>query len=248
MNLQEIYDQLYNKLGKDAFGNVVTPESFNLALDYSNVEKLNDFLEVLEQDQELVDDIRPFVVTLGDSSSSPVYLDDYGYCNMPDDYVRYVHSSRMDFTNTDSGSNEVYRHIEMLTPKEFSYRLSTSLYSPTTSRPIITVQNDKFLVRPRGIDAISLTYVRMPITPVYDYDIDDTTFLPVFLPTGELHGSIPNTTVRPGFTAGDPSLSVELEWPEDVHDDFINLMYKYFTINLKDYNSLQTIEIEKGLP
>jgi len=248
MTLDVIYEQLYLKLGKDAYGNVVTPDSFNKALSYSNIEKLNDFLSVLEQDEEMIDNLRPFVVTLGDSNSSPIYLDEYGYAVLPSDYVRYVQSSRMDYTNNVTGSTEVYRHIEMLSNKEFSYRLSTSLYSPTLSRPIATIQNEKLLVRPKGINDISFTYIRMPLTPNYDYDFSDTTFLPVYLPPGTDHGSIPGTTVRPGFTAGDPSESVELEWTEDVHPDFINVMYKFFAINLKDLTSLQTIEIEKGKP
>jgi hypothetical protein len=248
MTLDVIYEQVYLKLGKDAYGNVVTPDSFNQSLSYANIEKLNDFLVVLEQDEEMIDNLRPFVITLGDNGSSPIYLDEYGYAVLPSDYVRYVQSSRMDYTNSTTGSTEVYRHIEMLTNKDFSYRLSTSLYSPTLSRPIATIQNEKLLVRPRGINDISFTYIRMPLVPNYDYDFSDITFLPVYLPPGTDHGSLPDTTVRPGFTAGDPSESVELEWPEDVHDDIINIIYKFFAINLKDMNSLQTIEIEKGRP
>jgi len=178
MTLDVIYEQVYLKLGKDAYGNVVTPDSFNQSLSYANIEKLNDFLIVLEQDEEMIDNLRPFVVTLGDNASSPIYLDEYGYAVLPSDYVRYVQSSRMDYTNNTTGSTEVYRHIEMLTNKDFSYRLSTSLYSPTLSRPIATVQNEKLLVRPKGINDISFTYVRMPLTPNYDYDFSDITFLP----------------------------------------------------------------------
>jgi len=109
MTLDVIYEQVYLKLGKDAYGNVVTPDSFNKALSYANIEKLNDFLTVLEQDEEMIDNLRPFVITLGDNASSPIYLDEYGYAVLPSDYVRYVQSSRMDYTNNTTGSTEVYR-------------------------------------------------------------------------------------------------------------------------------------------
>ena len=109
MTRDVIYEQVYLKLGKDAYGNVVTPDSFNKALSYSNIEKLNDYLVVLEQDEEMIDNLRPFVITLGESSSSPVYLDDYGYAVLPSDYVRYVQSSRMDYTNNTTGSTGILR-------------------------------------------------------------------------------------------------------------------------------------------
>jgi hypothetical protein len=46
MNLNEILDQVYSKIGKDAYGNLITPDIYNQALDYVNMAKMNDFLEV----------------------------------------------------------------------------------------------------------------------------------------------------------------------------------------------------------
>ena len=84
-NIGDIYDQLLNKLGKDAFGNLVTPEAFNQAAAYVNMEKLNDFLEVSSQDREIVDDLRPFAktTTLSVNPSTNEVL-------TPGDYIAYI--------------------------------------------------------------------------------------------------------------------------------------------------------------
>jgi hypothetical protein len=209
-NIGDIYDQLLNKLGKDAFGNLVTPEAFNQAAAYVNMEKLNDFLEVSSQDREIVDDLRPFAktTTLSVNPSTNEVL-------TPGDYIAYI---QLVVQGT-------LRQIEMLTWEDYAYRLSTSLYYPTTDRPIATIQDDGIFVAPNLTNVI-LTYVREPQTPEYGYTIDPLTGLPVY----------------------DPLTSTQFEYPVDVYPDLVNMLYKYFAINIKDFNSLQTVEIEKGRP
>ena len=246
MNLNEILDQVYNKIGKDAYGNLITPDIYNQALDYVNTAKMNDFLEVYEEDQELTDNLRPFIVTLGDNGSTPLALDSYGYGIFPSNYLRFGRASRYDYENTSTGSNQIYRHIEILSNKDFAYRLSTSLFSPSFARPIATIQNEKLLVRPQGIPTINLTYVRYPAIPFFDYDIITVTGMPYYLAPGTTHSNSGTLTCNPNFSPGDPSDSVEFEWYDDIHIDLVNELTKYFMINLKDLNSLGILEIEKG--
>ena len=134
----------------------------------------------------------------------------------------------------------------MLSNKDFAYRLSTSLFSPSLARPIVTIQNEKLLVRPQGIPTINLTYVRYPAIPFFDYDIITASGMPFYLAPGTTHSNSAGLTCNPNFSPGDPSESVEFEWYEDVHIDLVNELTKYFMINLKDLNSLGILEIEKG--
>ena len=247
MNLNDILNQVYNKIGKDAYGNLITPDIYNEAIDYVNMAKMNDFLQVYEEDQEITDNLRPFIVSLGDNNSTPLPLDSYGYGILPSDYLRYGKASRYDYENTATGSNQIYRHIEMLSNKDFSYRLSTSLFSPSLARPILTLQNEKLLVRPQGIQTINLTYVRFPAVPFFDYDIITASGMPFYLPPGAEHDNTATLTCNPNFSPGDLSISVEFEWYEDIHIDLVNELTKYFMINLKDLSSLGVLEIEKGL-
>jgi len=247
MNLNEILDQVYSKIGKDAYGNLITPDIYNQALDYVNMAKMNDFLEVYEEDQEITDNLRPFIITLGDNGSTPLAIDSYGYGIFPDDYLRFGRASRYDYENTPTGSTQIYRHIELLSNKDFSYRLSTSLFLPSLARPIVTLQNEKLLIRPQGIQTINLTYVRFPAVPFFDYDIITDSGMPYYLPPGTQHDNTATLTCNPNFSPGDPSISVEFEWYADIHIDLVNELTKYFMINLKDLNSLGVLEIEKGL-
>jgi hypothetical protein len=249
MNLAEILEQVYLKLGKDAYGNMITPDSYNEAISYTNLEILNNFLAVLEQDEEITDNLRPFIITVGDNETAPLQPDSYGYVTLPDDYIRYVRSAKFDYFTEDGTTELQYRHIEMLPNKDFVYRLTTKLFSPSLSRPICTIQNSKLLVRPQNIPYVVFTYVRMPYTPVYDYDFVAETGLPIYRAPGSIHttGVANEYILRPGFDEGDPSISVEFEWTPDVHNDLVNILFKYFAINLKDFNSLSVSEIEKGL-
>jgi hypothetical protein len=71
--------------------------------------------------------------------------------------------------------------------------------------------------------------------------------MPYYLPPGATHQNTATLTCNPNFTPGDPSISVEFEYYDDVHIDLVNELTKYFMINLKDLNSLSVLEIEKGL-
>jgi hypothetical protein len=71
--------------------------------------------------------------------------------------------------------------------------------------------------------------------------------MPYYLPPGTTHSNSATLTCNPNFSPGDPSESVEFEYTEDVLNDIINELTKYFMINLKDLNSLGVLELEKGL-
>jgi hypothetical protein len=82
---------------------------------------------------------------------------------------------------------------------------------------------------------------------VFDYDIITVTGMPYYLPPGTTHSNSATLTCNPNFSPGNPSISVEFEYTEDVLNDIINELTKYFMINLKDLNSLGVLELEKGL-
>jgi hypothetical protein len=94
------------------------------------------------------------------------------------------------------------------------------------------------LLRPIGIEAVTFTYLRRPTDPVFDYDIVDTEIF--YLPPGTYHQ---NSSVEP---IGTPSASVEFEWPESVTYNLVELIVKYFTINIRSQFNLQTLDINKG--
>jgi len=233
MNLQEILNNVYTSLGKDQYGGYITPESYNEAIRYVNQEQINDLLKVFEEKREITDDLIPFVITKGDSGSTPLRQDNFGYVNLPDDYWYYI---RAHFLTFDSDSCDTFsvepRPIEFLNQADFGYRIGTNILKPTVKHPIAAIQNNKWLVQPVTTNGIVFTYLRKPNDPNYDYDIVDGEI--VYLPPGTFHAD------------GSPSTSVEFEYPDSVHLNLIQLIVKYFSINIRSEFNLQTLEINKG--
>lgn len=238
MNLGEILDKVYNQLGKDQYGGYITPRNYNEAIKWVNLEQINDLLKVFEEKREITDDLLPFVTTIGDSGTTPIPVDSFGYYEFPEDYYYYVRSYTSQFDNACAGATEKVRPIEFLNQADFGYRIGTEIMAPSLDRPISAIQNNKMLLRPIGIEAVTFTYLRRPTDPVFDYDIVDTEIF--YLPPGTYHQ---NNSVAP---IGTPSASVEFEWPESVTYNLVELIVKYFTINIRSQFNLQTLDINKG--
>jgi hypothetical protein len=233
MNLQEILNNVYASLGKDQYGGYVTPESYNEAIRYVNLEQINDLLKVFEEKREITDDLLPFVKTIGDSSSVPLRQDNFGYVDIPEDYWYYIRSYFATFEAEDCETAvSQIRPIEFLNQADFGYRIGTEILKPTVKRPIAAIQNNKWLVQPVTSQPIVFTYLRKPNVPNYDYDIIDGEV--IYLPPGTNHAD------------GSPSTSVEFEYPESVRLNLIELIVKYFSINIRSEFNLQTLEINKG--
>jgi hypothetical protein len=238
MNLGEILDKVYNQLGKDQYGGYITPRNYNEAIKWVNLEQINDLLKVFEEKREITDDLFPYVTTIGDSGTTPIPVDPFGYYTLPDDYYYYIRSYTSQFDNACAGATEKIRPIEFLNQADFGYRIGTEIMAPSFDRPISAVQNNRMLLRPIGIEAVTFTYLRRPLNPVFDYDIVDTEIF--YLPPGTYHQ---NSSVEP---VGTPSASVEFEWPESVTYNLVELIVKYFTINIRSQFNLQTLDINKG--
>lgn len=241
-NLGDIYNQTLNKLGKDAFGGVLSPEKFNEAIDYVNLSKLNDTLAALELNQNVQEDLRPFSVTIGDTDSAPLQLtaaQEHRIGVLPDLYVRWSSGRNMTYTNTScTTSTAKSRVVEMLQNSDFWWRLSTMRYYPTIKRPIATIQDNRLFVAPTDVTEINVTYFRYPTTPFFDYNLDAAGD-PVYLPPNGVHDSS-----RPDIPAGTPSASVEFEWYVDTWIDIINRVYEYMSINIKSNQDLQTVKFD----
>jgi hypothetical protein len=232
INLNDIFQGVLTKLGKDAFGGVLTPLLFNRFIDYVNLDMLNDRLQVLETNQNVQEDLRPFNVVIGDGFTQPLpTASNQGYVtvNVPDDFVRYVTGRVSTYNNQDCTTSSFRpRYIEMLSNSDFRSRLASSLLAPSIKRPVATIEADLMLVAPSSITQISMTYIRRPKTPFFDFDVVNGE--PVYLPPNTFHSN------------GDPSLSVELEWLVDTWPEFIERTYQQASINIKSVEDLQMIK------
>lgn len=225
-------------LGKDTFGGTVTPESFNSMLQYVNVQKMNDLIKVFEEKREISRDLYPFMVTLGSSTTPPITLDEYGYGEYPSDYFYTARGITSTYLNSCGTYTENQHMVQFLDQAEYAYRISSAIMYPTVDEPIAVDENDKFLVRPKGIPTVAFTYLRTPNQPYFDYDIISGRV--VYLPPNETHV---NSSVLP---QGTPSESIEFEWPQAVVPDLINMIVSIYSISIRSEFNLQTSKTDQG--
>ena len=234
MNLGNIYDQVLLQLGKDQWGGYVSPQNFNELAGKVLTIKLNQLIERFEVDRQLSTDLNTLIKTMGEADSLPMQFDTYGYSPIPDDYFYFARAEYNELTNTCGNVVSKLRMVELLDQADFNARIVTSLKFPTTRQPIMTVQNDKFRILP-VVPNINFTYVKLPTTPFFDYDIINGA--PVYLPPNEVHV---NSSVLP---IGTPSESVEFEFPQNVYPDLVNIFVKEYAIKIQSEFGIATTTV-----
>jgi hypothetical protein len=241
-NLGQIYDELLFRAGKDLRGGFITPDDFNRAIKIVNQRYLNTLVDNFEKDREITSDLQPFIKTLG----SPQYPalsftavlagrpERGGYATIPADIWYEASSSYLEILNNNCSYETNYRSIEFVSQHQFDARMRSSITSPVDNPqendPILVTRNNQYFIYPY-MTRISFTYIREPIQPVFDYDIN-TNGVPEYLPPGSIHTTGPNL--------GDPSLSVEFEYPESCLDHLTDLIKSYIGIGNENQWNIQT--------
>lgn len=231
MNLGELFFETNFALGKDQYGNYVTPANFpQIINDFIQPEMMNAWVRKFESSREMGNDIRPFIKTLGDTSNPYLTLvpwsaaSNLSYGQFPTDFWYFSDSYATEFINSCGSAAQAYNMVEWTTRERFNYLITNSLLFPTTDEPIASIQGEKIVVCP-ALTKIAFTYLRTPLDVYFDYDIVSGTI--VYLPPGTTHQ---NSSVQP---SGSPSLSIELEWPESTHPEFLRKLVQYYGRNIQ---------------
>jgi hypothetical protein len=240
-NLGQIYDELLFRAGKDLRGGYITPDDFNRAIKIVNQRYLNTLVDNFEKDREITSDLQTFIKTLGSPqypamSFTPVLPgrpERGGYATIPADIWYQATASFLEQLNEQCSYDTNYRSVEFVSQHEFDAKMRNSITSPvdnpSENDPILVTRNDKYFIYPY-MPRITFTYIREPIQPVFDYDIING--IPVYLPPGSVHTTGPN--------AGQPSSSVEFEYPESCVDHLTDLIKTYVGIGNENQWNIQT--------
>jgi hypothetical protein len=126
------------------------------------------------------------------------------------------------------------KSIDILTDQELDDRRTNTLSVPLDEYPAAIINNNLINIYPNNITSAEFTYLRKPLTPVYDYYIDANAN-EVYLAAGTFHTLTTDETGSAGQTSGTvTSLTVELDWDELFHVVFCNEVLSRVGINLKD--------------
>lgn len=122
-------------------------------------------------------------------------------------------SARYPHIFMDNGvQTKVDRRIEVVTDEERNYRLSSALLRPILKKPIANYVNGALEIDPVEVDRFFLTYLRLPVQPVYRY--------------------VRNANDEDVQDPNNPS--TELDWPVTVHNDIFIRIARYWGINLRE--------------
>lgn len=233
MTLGDLYIAVMGGLGKDQYGGYIPPGSGvqNSFPDVINTIIQPDLMNAcqvkFEESRVLSNDIRPFIKTLGDPLNAPLPLvpwsaaSSFSYGQFPSDFWYFSDAYSADFVNSCEGISGVqYRSVEWVDRGRFNYLVGQKLQFPTTKLPIASIQNHQIVVCP-ALTKMTFTYLRKPLDIVFDYEfVTGNTVL--YLPPGSVHT---NATTAP---VGTPSTSVELEWPESMHNEIMTRLIKWY--------------------
>jgi len=253
MTVKQILDFVNFIANKEQQGQTLRPADFNNLLSGFNVKVFNDELmgvEVMAKAQGM-----PMYTALYNASSLKKFrkfglltTDALGVAILPNDYVHY--------TSVVGKYNGAMRPIDVISEDEMVIRRTSMVEIPLTLKPACTLYGTTVRFFPNDMghgvnQAVELSYIKMPVTPNYDYCISVDTGLEIFMPIGSYlntnglgqlvmylpDGTVFATNVEHDIAQGVqpyPSQTVELEWEERFHMIFVKLLLDAIGINLKD--------------
>jgi hypothetical protein len=151
-----------------------------------------------------------------------------GTATRPTDYLHFSHAQANYIFN---GVGAVVP-IELVRDDEWAERLASEVNRPSRRFPIMRSMDTYFEVFPTSLSNISLTYIKDPLEPWWNYTLVGST--PTFAATGGV-----TTNPNSGVTAGD-STDFEI-------DDFKWLVWRiclYFGVETENPNTYQASKQE----
>lgn len=238
MNVQELLDYVNFRLNKDQTGQTMTPDQYNLLLRTINFTffkwkyGLPEEYQIgapfsrqaWELTQKMTDDLSLFLVKMDGVEGSQLLLDKNGVAALPDNYMHASSLNYWWFRNRPGCATAVkpkIRPLEVMFDAQLGPVLSHPVRHPTYKYPVASFYNKKVRVWPNEIDHIEFNYLRLPRVPVYAYTI---------------------TNDEPVYNAGG---SVQLEWPDDNHEDIANLIMGLASDNIRSQQMKQSAELRK---
>lgn len=265
MTLEEILKHIYSRVNKDQSGNTYNIDRFNNDLLVANIEMFSYYYGLpqgyqpgrpippvaAEITQKVIDSLKHLTVNMGGEGPSdpgPLTVTN-GIATIPEDYV-HVNYINYAYANNSCGGKITYPPIDVLTGAQWSNRINSTILNEKVEKyPYCNFQNGYIQFRPKDIQFVNFVYWRAPKRPFYDYYIGVQDNV-VFMPEGTSHFLQPGETGSEGQTnVLVNSKTQSLEWPDDVHPDFANVILGYVSDNLRspDLKQSQVLRQNTGI-
>lgn len=194
----DILNLINFSIRKDTKGQPLTLERFTLILDTKSLDYFEQLYDRYEQTAEMTDSLKRFKVT---TSGANLDFTDYTI-DLPTDYA---HKGFLYYKK----DGTTVKPVDMLTDDQFMMRQDAAIEIPTSTYPIARMITDYIEYLPTDLDQnnFTLSYLRYPTSPVYDYYID-ANGLSIYLEEGEGHNWSDGETDSAGVVHYESSGSV----------------------------------------
>ncbi len=237
MILSDIY-QLNNYISnKEKSGNAFTPNQFNSIIEILNRDF---FKKKVEESGYFEEGGRSYSDPLAGSKNLHRFI--HNETIAPAGATTYTYAYPLGATITATGVQ-----VEFITEQEYNDRLGDSVLAPSATAPVALERGDNIYVEPNV--NIDLSYYFYPDTPVLDYYIDVNGIIQ-WITEGASHVWATGEIDSDGdvHNLGDPnwaSLTVELGYNEDMHNDFSNEILSRVGVRLEKQAVTQMAEAWK---
>lgn len=223
MNVDEIKKWVEYNLTKDQSGNTMSPSEYNICLKWANNELFKWKYSLPEQyapGRPLPS--QAWSITQENIDALSPFLIGRGGKNHP--------QLKVDINGQALIPNDYIHHssiryngrpVEVVSNDVIGDRVTSSIVNPTEKYPICSFYESYIQFYPKVLSYVDFDYLRMPVTPIWAYTIinDEAVY--------------------------NPSGSIQLEWKEQLHPDFANLVLQYATNNLREFNMNQIAQRRK---
>ena len=232
MNVDEIRNFVNFIAKKNQSGSNPGPSEFNLALQRAYFEWVTQRCKQWQSNQKNTDDIQ---FLLEDRLFQP----SNGIIKIPNGTSvldssgslcpKYMHLStlRSVYVYVENGINkQLEEKVDVVRDAEISGRLSSTFMAPSKQHPIASIRSGVIQIYPKETPFVRMTYLRNPKTPLWAFTVNSN-----------------------GTLIYNDATSVQLESPDDTHNDVCMSILRYLGISIREQSLSQYAQAmkEEGL-
>jgi len=213
-------------LSKKSQNGYLSSNDYNSDLQQANLLIYEYYYKIFELEERIVDALNPFLVevtlplTQGARSATTPF---------PANFFHRVECSVNKVTNQDCGEQPLVQTIncDYLLSNEVSYTLSSSIRRPSIKKNIYrhTYINNIIHVFPKETQNLILKYLRKPNQPVW--------------------ASTPTSTPNGDIEIYNPGASVQVEFPEQEFNNFVDILLFSLGIQLRENAILNFVKMKQ---
>lgn len=242
--VEQVYNALLTLIREDKRGLALSPDEFNRLAEIVNERVYQKKVKNFEIDSDSSETMAKFK----EIDATAVLAG--GIISLPADFYKLIGKPRI-VNNTPET-----RRCDMVSQLEYDERYEDYLTQPTETYPVFTLgeldgsDNIIMHVYPTTITGtVTFDYLKTAATPVYDYYVNDTTFVVTYMDVGT-SPVIPSGSTYRDDTAGDgvttfASTSVDWDWDDEDLELILTIFCSLLGITLPDAVLLQTGKVNE---